>query len=316
MPASRSVGITRHGNGFGFRIVRLRRVGTRSRAAAFFRGVPVRTTEASAELTSLTRLPHRGPAGGDDRAVPERSLHRPLHLGLQIQNFDDHQRRSGESPVLAIGSVGCFVRAANGAASLISNNHCIAAENRGVRGRDRILQPGNSVYDRTQHVATLTDYVELILSSPDARPHLGNVIFNSVDAGLAELLDEVAFRQEYVRMRTLPGLNGIASVGLGSRVFKVGCATGLTVGIVTDFDTVVGPVVYDAGNCWFERSIVVESVEDTPFADHGDSGSAVLDFAGNVVGLLYASDGVQNYVCPIDEVLRSLNCTLIRRSAG
>jgi hypothetical protein len=87
-------------------------------------------------------------------------------------------------------------------------------------------------------------------------------------------------------------------------------ATGLTHGTVTDVATIVGPVAYDPGECWFVRSIVVEGVDGTLFSDRGDSGSAVLKENGEVIGLLYAGNGEQTYICPIDEVLRALNCTL------
>jgi hypothetical protein len=86
--------------------------------------------------------------------------------------------------------------------------------------------------------------------------------------------------------------------------------TGLTFGTVTDVATVVGPVAYAPGECWFRRSIVVEGVDGTLFSDHGDSGSAVLTSTGQLIGLLYAGNGQQTYICPIDEVLRSLNCAL------
>jgi S1-C subfamily serine protease len=115
----------------------------------------------------------------------------------------------------------------------------------------------------------------------------------------------------YLPQRAVPAPSGVAPAIIGDRVFKVGRTTGLTHGTITDVSTVVGPVGYDPGECWFARSIVVEGVNGTLFSDHGDSGSAVVKDNGEVIGLLYAGNGQQTYVCPVDEVQRALNCTLL-----
>ena len=46
------------------------------------------------------------------------------------------------------------------------------------------------------------------------------------------------------------------------------------------------------------------------FFDHVDSGTAILSTTGEVIGLLYAGNGMQTYACPIQAVLSALNCTL------
>jgi hypothetical protein len=90
----------------------------------------------------------------------------------------------------------------------------------------------------------------------------------------------------------------------------VGRTTGLTFGEVKDTTTIVGPVPYDPGSCWFRRSLVIEGLNGTLFSDKGDSGSAIVRTNGEVVGLLYAGNGQQTYACPIDTVLASFGCTL------
>jgi hypothetical protein len=313
---ARSVGIVRHGTGFGYRVVRNSRVIRPLRASPApltqFDRVPVRITEVPTEVRSLARIPHSGPGGpGGSSTVSERDHQRPLTAGLQIQNFDDDRREGHlDAGFITIGTLGCFVRTDDGSPSLVSNNHVIAAENRGRRGEDRILQPGSGVFDSAQHIATLGEYVDLLPSPPGARPHLENVVFNTVDAGLAALLEGAAFTHGYLPARAVPAPSGVASAAMNDRVFKVGRTTGLTFGTVTDLATVVGPVSYAPGECWFRRSIVVEGMDGTLFSDHGDSGSAVLTSTGQVIGLLYAGNGQQTYICPIDEVLRSLNCAL------
>ena len=37
---------------------------------------------------------------------------------------------------------------------------------------------------------------------------------------------------------------------------------------------------------------------------------SVVSTTGQVIGLLYAGNGQQTYVCPIQTVLTALNCTL------
>ncbi len=72
----------------------------------------------------------------------------------------------------------------------------------------------------------------------------------------------------------------------------------------------MGPVPYDPGPCWFQRSIVIEGDNGTMFSDHGDSGSAIVRADGMMVGLLYAGNGTQTYACPIANVLTDCMCTL------
>jgi hypothetical protein len=90
----------------------------------------------------------------------------------------------------------------------------------------------------------------------------------------------------------------------------VGRTTGLTRGEVKDIATIVGPISYSPGPCWFRRSLTIEGINGTMFSDHGDSGSAILRDNGEVVGLLHAGNGQQTYACPIDAVLQALGCTL------
>ena len=84
----------------------------------------------------------------------------------------------------------------------------------------------------------------------------------------------------------------------------------MTFGEVIDVSTIVGPVTYDFGPCWFRRSIVIEGINGSLFSDRGDSGSAIVRTNGEIVGILYAGNGQQTYACPIDVALQNLDCTL------
>jgi hypothetical protein len=56
----------------------------------------------------------------------------------------------------------------------------------------------------------------------------------------------------------------------------------------------------------------VQGLNGTTFSDRGDSGSAVLKVGtGQVIGILYAGNGTDTYVCPIDDVLSGLACSLV-----
>jgi Trypsin len=148
-------------------------------------------------------------------------------------------------------------------------------------------------------------------SPPGTTPRTGLVVFNEIDAGVAELDQGLSFGQGYLPFRRLIAPSATATARVGDRVFKVGRTTGLTHGEVTDVATVVGPIPYDLGPCWFRRSITIEGLNGTQFSDKGDSGSAIVRTNGELVGILYAGNGKETYACPIEAVFRELNCTLI-----
>lgn len=315
-PRVRSVGIARHDSAYGYRAVRNSAlpvplgVGVPPRGQ--FLNVPVVFTDTYGEVESLVMVPGTGPASPAAASlIPEVQRHRPLVGGLQIQNFDDDSRQGVIiSGFIIIGTLGCFVRLADGDPAMLSNNHVVAGENRGLKGRDRILQPGSTAHVAADQVAVLDDFLAIQYSPPGATPRRGGVTFNETDAGVARLEPGVRFSQGYLPFRRLiaPSVTAVARVG--DRVFKVGRTTGLTYGEVTDVATIVGPVHYDPGPCWFRRSITIEGVNGTQFSDKGDSGSAIMRTNGEIVGILYAGNGHQTYACTIDAVLRDLNCTL------
>ncbi|HJZ54517.1 MAG TPA: trypsin-like peptidase domain-containing protein [Gemmataceae bacterium] len=316
-PQIQAVGIARHEGGFGFKavkneakIVPASAAHGASRPPRSIKRIPVTVETVQADVEAHLIAPHPLAAS----FVPEQQLHRPLVCGLQVQNVDDddRQRKAGKlgAGYIIIGTLGCFVRLADGASAILSNNHVLAGENRGVKGKDRILQPGNLSFSTTQHIATLTDFVTLNPSPASARPARGNVVYNEVDAAVAGLKEGISFNQAYLPTRNLPNPGGTAAAKVGDKVFKVGRTTGLSRGTITAVGIVVGPIGYDPGNCWFKNQFEVVGDNGSMFSDHGDSGSAILSTTGEVVGLLYAGNGVHTYACPIQTVLTALNCTL------
>lgn len=312
----RAVGIGRHGNGFGFQVIR-------NTAQILPLGlalgpplvdalnVPITYQDRQADPEPHVKLPATGPGSPTAASlVPEQSQIRPLVCGLQIENFTDDTRTGTiASGHITIGTVGCFVTLNAGGTAILSNNHVVAGQNRGARGTDAICQRG--IGSGADQVATLTDFVAIQASPAGVTPATGGVLFNTVDAGVATVQGGVAFHQAYLPARSLAAPSGHTAAAIGDHVFKVGRTTGLTRGTVTAVAAVVGPIPYDLGPCWFERAMIIDGLQGTMFSDHGDSGSAIIkDGTGEVVGLLFAGNGTDTFACPIDAVLAALNCAI------
>ncbi len=276
---------------------------------AWFAGLPIKYEDTPGEIDSYLRIPVIRPMASN---VIEQQKKRPLCIGLEVQNFDA-DNRSGfiDQGMMTVGTLGCFVQNGNKFA-LLSNNHVLAGENSGHLGSDRILQPGDGQLKEDFQVATLSKSIDLVPSPQSATIANGQVHLNLVDAAIADLIDGIDFNQHYHDNR--PGLPKIKSSGdpvLGDRVLKVGRTTGLTRGEVKQITTIVGPVAYKPGLCWFRRSFVIEGVNGSKFSDHGDSGSAIVTEEGKLLGLLYAGNGRQTYACPISEVFTALDVRLV-----
>jgi hypothetical protein len=316
-PQIQAVGIARHETMFGFKAVKngakilpLSAAARTRKLPKTIKKVPVIIETVTADIEAHALVPHPQAAS----FIPERGPIRPLVCGLQIQNVDDddRQRKAGaiKPGYIVIGTLGCFVVLADGSTAVLSNNHVLAGENRGLKGKDRILQPGNLTFTSAEQVATLTDFISLNPSPPKARPALGNVLFNAVDAAVAKLEQGMAFTPTFLPARQQPAPHGLGTPKVGDKVFKIGRTTGLTNGAITAVGTVVGPIPYDPGNCWFNQQFEIVGDSGTLFSDHGDSGSVIVSTTGEVMGLLYAGNGTQTYACPIQTVLAALNCTL------
>jgi len=213
--------------------------------------------------------------------------------------------------LMIVGTLGCFVKLQGGDTSMLSNNHVVAGENRGQRGKDAILQQGAGARTSALHAAELTEFIDLKDSPPGAIPAMSNVIWNDVDAGVAQLRSKVRHRQAYLPARTAASPMGHDTAQLGDKVHKVGRTTGLTYGEITQIAVQVGPIDYSLpGPCWFRDCMLIEGLNGTTFADHGDSGSAIVRDDGKVLGLLFAGTDSQTYACGIDNVLSQLNCTI------
>ncbi len=205
------------------------------------------------------------------------------------------------------GTLGFFARRnSDGALGFVSNNHVIAAEDRGAENDD-ILHPAPA--DRGRR----SDNVIGHLAGGYPLLRRGAV---QVDCAFARLVDGTSYD---------PGtLDGARKIGVipvvpyaEPEVCKIGRTTGLTYGRITAFH--LGPEVhYGFGRVRFKEQIEIDSLDDMPFSLGGDSGSLVLTRSLQPVGLVFAASAIGGrrnsgltYANPISSVLTALGVTLL-----
>jgi hypothetical protein len=190
---------------------------------------------------------------------------------------------------------------------ILSNNHVLAAINNGVRG-DHIVQPGT--YDggacHRDCIATLERFVPIDFSD-------GGV--NYVDCAVALPYDtsDVSFEIHDIGLPNLAETYTLTpdDVVHATKVQKTGRTTQHTVGYVSAIDW-KGTVLYEWDPAYFESQVVVESLDGTPVALGGDSGSLVLTMEGKICALLFAgpTSGTHYIANRIGEVFNRLNVSL------
>jgi hypothetical protein len=237
------------------------------------------------------------------------------------------------------GTLGAFVRK-GGLTFALSNNHVFAMLNQAALG-SAIVQPGAADGGSiTQQVATLSEYIPISLleqaqaaaaaSSQSTRPTGFNAILavllallsnlfqprtsspppppstpegNRVDAALALLVAGISADPNIVDLGSPPA--GIIDPQLGMKVFKSGRTSGVTEATITQLD-VTADVRYGEQTARFAGQIMT-----TPFSQPGDSGSLVLDFNRNAVGLLFSGSSQVSMLNPITQVLTAFDAELI-----
>jgi hypothetical protein len=223
---------------------------------------------------------------------------RPLRIGGSVGHYR-----------ITAGTLGCFVRRReDGTVLILSNNHVLADENAGRIG-DAILQPGRYDGGRQEEdrIGALAALVRL-----DPR---GTNLVDCAVAGLDTGIDH--------DHRHLTGIGRLAGVAPGpvttdTVVAKVGRTTGATRGRITAFELDNVVVSYGIGNLRFDDQIEIESTEDGPFSDGGDSGSLIVDGDRRGAALLFAGSdqGGRNgrgltFANPLPTVLEQLGLELL-----
>jgi len=227
---------------------------------------------------------------------------------------------------ITAGTFGCLVHRGN-EIFILSNNHVLANVNMGKPG-DPIIQPGR--YDGgtiADQVATLAEYVPIDFGGTNSECNIASSIAdvlsfiakttgsqhrvtayrespgeNLIDAALARPLDP---KQFIPVIHKIGRPKGIRVATLGTQLQKTGRTTDHTTGIISQID-VTTTVDYNGRSATFTNQFMASGM-----SAGGDSGSAVLDDEGYVIGLLYAGSGLATLINPIKTVLDLLDVEIV-----
>jgi S1-C subfamily serine protease len=272
---------------------------------------------------------HRGLFG---RLQPVTDLQKPfvaLRPGVSICN------PTGSYPQdLCAGTLGFFIRDKDEALYLVSNNHVLALVNRATVGDD-ILQPGTldltsvecdlmgttAALSRQLKVAELSGWVDIEFPTRSKTPNnFVDVAWAKVTAGAGKGSGSGRTLDAITRVGFAGSIRAIASafeadqkgrlVG-ATTLFKVGRATGLTEGQITQLN-VATPVTYDGQVAYFTGQIQVDATLDCvgPFSGPGDSGAIVVNPLQEAVGMVFAGTAFRTLVNPIADLMRELGAKL------
>jgi hypothetical protein len=227
-------------------------------------------------------------------APANRERHRPvlggvsIGLGREAVSFD------------FAGTFGLVVRDRENAAKryALSNNHVLADENRVSVGA-KVLQPGTLDGGRASDgVGGLSAFIPLKFDNRR----------NYSDAAIAALNGSVTL--------SILGIGtpaGAARPLLNMLVRKSGRTTGVTEGIIRAVNSDIFDIEYEQGPVRVDDCLVIRaSVASTSFSKPGDSGSAIVNAQGKVVGLLFAGSDVVTFATPISRVLRRFKVRVAR----
>ncbi len=209
---------------------------------------------------------------------------RPAMGGLSIGHY-----------AITAGTLGCLVK--RGQEPLIlSNNHVLANENRGVQG-DPILQPGRFDGGKTDKdvLAQLDSFVEI--EKDEANP---------VDCALAAPFD---LRDVTPEILNIGRVRGTRAADLEEKVMKSGRTTRLTYGVVSDVSVTLH-VGYATGSYLFTDQMMIQG-DKGAFSAGGDSGSLIMDYQGKAVGLLFAGSPFFTVANKVENVERALDVKVL-----
>lgn len=243
-------------------------------------------------------------------SLTPRDKWRPAPGGVSIGHVD-----------ITAGTLGCLV-IRGGELFVLSNNHVLADINRGRIG-DPIIQPGR--YDGgtpADEIASLADFIPIRFGTEETECPLANALErtlnwaaqavgsshrvqsyrltpaeNQVDAAIARPLSPDLVERRILEIG-LP--KGVHEATLDTQVQKSGRTTGHTWGTIRQIDVTVA-VDYDGRTATFTDQFMAGAM-----SGGGDSGSAVLDEEGYIVGLLFAGSDLTTVINPIQLVLDAL----------
>jgi S1-C subfamily serine protease len=204
----------------------------------------------------------------------------------------------------AIGTLGLVVRRPGDPEHLyiLSNAHVLAGSCMGRREIDEILQPcsANGGLSPGDVIATLWDFVDLEFGD-DGYPNFVDAAIARVPSPSAALVDPTIHK-----IGKPTGISG--NVRVGMLVQKSGAGSAYTVGTVQATGQKVQ--FWYAGPAGLQRAGFQDLTLCSSYSVAGDSGSAVLDMSGKVVGLHIGGSGNSSFFCGIRDVFSLLGVTL------
>ncbi|NCF68124.1 MAG: trypsin-like serine protease [Chloroflexi bacterium] len=204
---------------------------------------------------------------------------------------------------ISAGTLGCLVRV-NGddqGLYILSNSHVLANEGVAEKG-DVIIQPG--VFDDgvapDDAIATLSDWVAFEFTD--------STFPNLVDAAIAKV-DSDQHVISAIRKIGIP--KGVSkTVRRGMRIRKTGRTTDFTTGVITDIDYRLA-LDYKRPGGGEGRVGLRDQVLCTRYTAAGDSGSAVINSKGFIIGLHFAGSPSTSIFNKISNVIDLLDISIV-----
>lgn len=234
------------------------------------------------------------------------ALARPISLGSAGSNINMTQTDSQGDVTCCTGTLGAMVKGLGGK-YILSNNHVLARVNLAKNG-EGIIQPGCPLSSPVDAIVARLSASSRINFAPNGK--------NQIDAAIAHI---VAGDVGSDILNIGPISNKPAPAVINLQVQKMGAATCVTRGTITDINLNAGEIQYSgecnsgSGTANFVNQIVVKPVSGS-FAAAGDSGSLVVTTGAcpQPVGLVFAADSAGNvYVNPIKQVLSHFGVSLV-----
>lgn len=271
--------------------------------------------EADRIPRTLDGVPTDVVESGPFRALAQIERLRPARPGISMGNVE-----------ITAGTFGCVVTR-GGTRLILSNNHVLADANRAALG-SVIVQPGTADGGRatTDRIGVLAEFVPIAFDNETVPPPqpppsgCGSLIArffgepstppgtfntpgaNRVDCALAKPDDDSLLSPDILGIG-VP--RGVVLGTLGLPVQKSGRTSGLTRGEIEQID-VSSQVDFGGRTATFTGQLLAGAI-----SQGGDSGSAVLDTNGNLIGLLFAGSNTSTLMNPIQDVLEALRVEVV-----
>lgn len=208
---------------------------------------------------------------------------------------------SGGHHRVPFGTLGCLVQRNGTGRLVLSNNHVLANVNdTSTNPRPPILEPGRLAGGTANPpIARLTHFHPLQM----------NTGVNEIDAAVAQLDIPTDMTED------IAGIGRVSPTALlpitNMAVVKHGATTMLRTGIVDDLDADIPVGFAPHGVAFFHHQFTVRDGMEL-FADHGDSGSLVVEpMSRQPVGLLFAIANGVTYCNYIGKVISELGLTIL-----